>query len=885
MSWWTDLRERANALVRGSAADQELHEEMRQHIELETRAQMQRGLSERDARRHAEQVFGGLDRHYEQARDARGIRPLGDLLLDVRYALRTLRRNPGFTIAAVLVLALGIGANTSIFSAVNAIVLRPLPFPQSEQLYMVWEENPEKGWYKQIAAPANMLDWKERVRAFEDVAGYSFCCSTGVLSGRGEPRVLKGQVVTGNFFSVLGARPLHGRVFTDSETWQSEERAIVLSHRVWQDAFSADPAIVNQVIQLNGRPRRVVGVMPPSFAFPAREVDYWQPTGWNPGNRQQVFFRRAHSISVIARLRDGVSSSEANAQLQVVVKQLQTEYPETNRVMGAGITQLHEFLLGNTRTPLLVLLGAAGLLLLIGCANVGNLLLVKATGRQREIAVRAALGAGRFRLIRQLMTESLVLSIIGGTAGLFLGIAGTRLLVQLQPPGMLPDANVGVDARVVGFVMATTMVCGMLFGSMAAGWMGRATSSAALKEGGRTGAVGRSANRLASGLVVAEVALALLLVTGAGLLVRSFQQLTRVNPGFDSNGVLAVSLVLTDAKYDSQDKARLFFNQLIERTRAVAGLTEVGATNALPLVNSGYTSDFVFGHRPLEQYGTEVVHRSITPEYLRTMRVPILKGRGFTEEDRFDAAPVVLINEALAKQQFANEDPIGKRIAFDRQPDSTTTWYTIVGVVGNEHQRGIGTPPQIEVLNPFEQEVSFGMTLVLRTDGDPLSLLPALRQTIAAQDPSLPIFAARSMDTVRADALMRERFLMLMLLTFAAVAMVLSIVGVYGVIAQFTRQRTQEIGVRLALGAQPHDVQRMVVLRGGLLVLGGIAIGLLAAVASTGAMTTMLYNVQPVDMLTFGTVTLVLLTAGVLATWLPARRASRLDPGIALRPE
>ncbi len=648
-------------------------------IRLDIAARMRRGLTEAEARRDAERVFGGVDRHYEQARDARGVRPLGDFMMDVRYAARTLRRNPGFTLAAVLVLALGIGANTAIFSAVNAIVLRPLPFPQSGRLFMLWEENAEKNWYKQVAAPANMLDWRERVKAFEDVAGYNSCCSSAVLSGRGEPQVLKAQTVTGNFFSVLGVRRLQGRVFTDQESWRGEERVVVISHCTWRERFSGDPAIVNQTIQLNGLPRRVVGIMPEGFAFPAREVDYWQPMNWSPAFRQQVFFRRAHSARVIARLRDGVTGTRANAQLQTVVKQLQREYPETNRIMGAGMTPLHEFLLGSTRTPLLVLLAAAGVLLLIGCANVGNLLLVKATGRQREIAVRAALGAGRFRLIRQLMTESLVLSAIGGMAGLKPGIAGTRVLLQLQPPGLLPDTPVGIDARVVAFVLAATVLCGLLFGSMAAGWMGRATSSASLKEGGLFCAVGRSAHRLASGLVVAEVALALLLVTGAGLLVRSFQQLTRVNPGFDSRGVLAASVVLADAKYDSDDKARVFFEQLIERAAAIPGVTAAAGTNALPLADVGYTSDFVFGDRPLDQYGSEVMHCSVTPTCMQTMRVPLLKGRMLTAEDRANAAPVLLINEALAKQHFANIDPIGKRIAFDRLPDSTTVWYTIVG--------------------------------------------------------------------------------------------------------------------------------------------------------------------------------------------------------------
>jgi putative ABC transport system permease protein len=882
MTWWSDFRERILALVRGERGDHELREEIRTHLEMDVAARMDRGLSEEEARREAERIFGGTAHYYDEARDARGIRPLVDLLFDLRHALRGLRRGPGFAAIAILVLGLGIGANVAIFSAVNAVILRPLPYPEPDRLVALWEANPEKGWSQQVTAPANMLDWGERVRAFDGVAGH-LCCGQAVLGGDGEPRVIRGSTVTGNFFTVLGVRPLLGRAFVPRETWAADERVVVLSHRFWQGSFGADAAIVGRSIEIDGVPRRVVGVMGAGVGFPSADLDYWEPTNWAPDDREQRWFRQAHYLNAIARLRSGVDRGRADAELKAVARSLEDEYPATNRAMGAGLTPLHEYLVGKARTPLLVLLASAGFLLLIGCANVGNLLLVKTVGRQREIAVRAALGAGRFRLVRQMMTESLVLSAIGGAVGLGLGLAGTRLLARLQPSGVLPDQAYTVDWRVLAFIGATTVGCGLLFGSIAALWTGRAGAGEGLKEGGRSGSIGRTANRFASWLVVLEVALALLLVTGAGLLVRSFQQLLRVDPGFDPRGVLAVSLTLTDAKYSNDDQVRTFFQELHDRLRSVPGVSEIGATNALPLIETSFTSDFVVAGWPPDRFGTEVTHRTITPGYLAAMRVPLLRGRAISAQDRSGGQPVLLINEALARQHFGAEDPVGRRIAFGRVPDSSTTWYTIVGVVGNERQRGVAEQAPIQVLEPFQQHPTYNLRFVLRSDGDPMALLPAVRRTVAELDRNLPIFDARSMEAVRAESMARERFLMVLLLGFAGVALMLSMVGVYGVVAQFTRQRTRELGVRLALGAAPGDVRRMVVFRGMRLVLAGLVVGLGAALLTTRAMAAMLYNVRPADPLTFAAVGGALLTAGALAAWFPALRAGKLDPGAALR--
>ncbi|MGH7469341.1 MAG: ADOP family duplicated permease [Longimicrobiales bacterium] len=884
MSWWTELRERGRGFFRTGRADRELDEELRFHMEMDVAARVRAGQDAEQARRASTRAFGGIDRYRSETRDARGVRPLEDFVYDVRHALRGLRHNLGFTAAAVLVLALGIGANTSIFSAVNAVVLRPLPFPQPERLYMLWEENAEKNWYKENTAPANLLDWRERVPAFADVAGYT-AMGQVVFSGRGEPRAVGLAQVTGNFFSVLGVPPLHGRALRWEETWDAEERLVVISERFWRGALGASTEAVNSKITLEGLDHRVVGIMPARFAYPAAEVDVWLPTRFAPASRAEVWFRQAHWMRGIARLRPGVSEREANAQLQTVVGQLQREHPATNRGMGAGMTPLHEFLIGNTRKPLLLLMGAVGLLLLIGCANVGNLLLVKAASRQRELAVRNALGANRFRLIRQLLTESLALAVLGGAAGLLLGVLGTKFLISLQPEGLMPSSSFGADGRVLAFVTIVTLGCGLVFGAVPAAWVHRASAVAALKAGGRTGALGRSARTVAGSLVVAEIAVALILVVGAGLLVRSFQQLLRVHPGFDARGVLAVTLRLPHARYDKPEKTHLFYERLVERAAGLSGVEDAAATSALPLRFDGNTNDFVIAGRAPNEYGTEVVQRVVTPNYLRTMRVPLLRGRDISAADRKQSLPVVVINEALASKFFANRDPIGQRLAFERVPDSTSVWYTIVGVAANERQRGVALEPQIEVLQPYTQEWYITMHIVLRTAGDPMSVLPDVRRLVLELDPNLPILAVRSMEAVRDLALARERFLMALLLLFATVAFVLAVVGVYGVTAQFMRQRTQEIGVRLALGASSADVLLLMVRRGGALVASGVALGLLGALAGTRVMEGLLFNVKPVDAITFVTVAGTLAAAAIVAAWLPARRASRVEPLIALRPE
>jgi putative ABC transport system permease protein len=875
---------RLKALFRKDQTEQEMNEEIQHHLALETEHNRELGMSTGDAARKARLDFGGLEATREAERDARGVRWLEDFVGDVRYALRSLRRSPVLASAAILTLALGIGANTAIFSAVNAVILRSLPFREPDRLFMLWEQNPEKGWYKNIAAPANMLDWKEQVAAFEDVAAWADWRSSATLTGEGRPVVLNAAMVTGNFFSVLGVRPIAGRVFTPEETWETGTPVVVLTERIWREQFNADPGVVGRTVRLDGTVVQVVGVMPRSVgAFPYEGVDIWQPMAWKPERRSQASFRRAHWLRVAARLRPGVTPEEADAQLQATVRRLQQDYPATNRVMGAGMTPLHEFLVGDTRQPLLVLLGAVAVLLLIACGNVGNLLLVRAAGMEREVALRLALGSGRSRVVRQALTESLVLSLLGGAAGLAVGWWGTRLLILLQPPKMLPVQDIGMSWPVLLYVFLITLACGLLFGAAPAVWGARRAPVDALKEGGKSGSSGHRVRRWSDALVVGEVALALLLTVGACLVLRSFWRLQAVDPGFDPKGVLSVLVVLPGTRYDSPEKKYAFFDELVRRGRALPGVTMAAGTTSLPLTGLRWTSDFKAEGWGPDQVGFEVGHHEVTPDYFRTMTVPVLRGRAFTESDRAGALPVVIINQSLATRYFPGKDPIGRRVTFDKVPDSTSIWRTIVGVVQDERQEALALQPRTEFIAPVAQDGGGGLYLLLRTAGDPADLGPAARDLVSQMDPDLAILSMTTMDEIRDRSLARQRFMLTLLGAFSVVGLVLAVVGVYGVMAQLARGRVREMGIRIALGAQATEVQWLVVSHGLRLVAVGLGLGLTAALLLSRSITAFLFQVQPVDPITFVAVPLLLVLSATAACWLPALRASRASPALALR--
>jgi putative ABC transport system permease protein len=749
---------------------------------------------------------------------------------------------------------------------------------------MLYETNAERGWTQAEAAPANYFDWREQVDAFEDVAAYQSFGSPTVLSHDGTAQLLNTMTVTGNFFSVLGVPAALGRTFTDEETWGTGERIAMISHRVWQSRFGGDSALIGRTITLGGYPVRVIGVVPPSHAFPGWDTDVWRPTAVDRAAATRVSFRRAHWWRAIARLKPGVSPVQANSGLQVVVQRLQKEYPVTNTGMGADMMPLHRFLVGDVRQPLLALQIAVGLLLLIACANVGNLLLVRAADRERESVVRLALGAGRGRLVRQALSESLVLSTLGGLAGIALGWAGTRVLGAMQPEGMLPVGNITVNASVLLFALAVSVASGLLFGIGPALWAGRRAPAEVLKEGGR----GTSRTRLrrwSHALAVAEVAVALVLLAGAGLLVRSWYRVQSVNPGFDSEGVLTMTTSLPPGNFDTQDKRDAFFAAALERLRAIPGVREAGTISRLSLTEPGWSSDFAVAGRGREEFGIQVLHREVSPKYHATLNIPVLSGRAFTDEDSRNTTPVLLINEALAKKYFANDDPIGKRVAFDRYPDSTSYWRTIVGVVGNELQQGLEFPAQPEFFAPVVQDENGPRAFVIRTSVPPMSIAQTARATIADVDRNVAVNRVVPMTEIRDAALARRRFVMTLVLTFAGAGLLLAVVGVYGVMSQLARGRRREIGIRVALGAPLTNIRSMVVARSLVLATTGVAIGLAVSLAATRAMEALLFEVSPVDPLTFTLVGLTLAAAAVAASMPTAWRASRVNPTETLRAE
>jgi putative ABC transport system permease protein len=804
---------------------------------------------------------------------------IDDLAVDLRFAFRTLRKRPGFTAVAILIFGLGIGANTAIFSAVNAVLLRPIPVSDPDRLVMVWEENREEGWAREVAAPANFYDWREQVSAFRDAAGYGTGQAT--LAGDGLPEVLSGSWVTGNFFAVLGVRAAHGRTFREEETWGDAERVVVLSDAFWARRFGRDPAIVGASITIDEVPREVVGILPAGVEFPERGVDLWMPLGWDRSAPQRSWFRSEHFLRVVARLEAGASLEQADEQLQVVVQRLREEYPETNGELGAGITPLQEFLVADARAPLLILLGSTGLLLVLTCANVANLLLVRALGRDREVALRRALGAGGGRIVRQLLTESVALALAGGVVGLSAGLLGVRAMVALQPPGAWRLDDVPIDARVLLFALVISIASGVLFG-MAPALRGKSASATTALMQGTRATSGKRSRRASQLMVVAEIGLAVVLVTGAGLLLRSFVALRQVDPGFRIESRAGAAVVLPP-RYDSDAKILTFVDELVPRLERLRGVESVTYMSRLPLTGStAGLRDFTIEGDAGDYTAVYFSGRAVAPNYFMAMGVPVLRGRAFAESDRAGSEPVVVINREMSRKYFANEDPIGRRIAFERNAGAAARWYRIVGMVGDEHQNGVGSPPQAEYFIPFRQIPSVRVRLVVHARGELSGLAEMMRAEVAAVDPMLPLSEYQTLEQMYAGSLGRDRFLFTLVSAFAGLALLLATVGVYGVTAESARRRTHEIGIRVALGARAGDVARMILGHGLSLAGAGILLGLLGALAGVRLLATVLYGVAPHDATTFVTVPIVLALAAGAACAIPALRAARVDPVVAL---
>jgi len=806
---------------------------------------------------------------------------------DVRYGLRVFLSKPGFTVVAVITLALGIGASTAIFSVVNGVLLKPLPYREPQRLVQFWETNPPKGWTEAVVAPANFFDWQAQSGSFEEMGAYigSDTRSAGItglqMTGNGPPVLVKALYVTGNVFSVLGADAALGRTLTSDETWAGHEKVAVLSNGIWKRRFGSDPDIIGKKIQLDGSAVEVVGIMPAGFYFPSQEAELWIPMGWNQTRLAQV--RRPHFLRVIGRLKTGVSIEQAQSEMTGIAERLEQQYPRTNTQMGVGLGPMLEWIVSDTRTVLLTFLAAVAFLLLIACANVANLMLVRAAGRTREIALRVALGASRFRIARQLLIESVILSLIGGGLGVMLAAWGTDILLGINPDNIPRLGEISINPPVLGFALVVSILTSLIFGLAPALGSSNPDLSTMLKEGGQKGTVSHG-GKLRSVLVASEVALSCILVIGAGLVVKSFIRLQQVDPGFQPDHLLTFKISLRGKKYSEAAQSNAFFNSLEQKVRSLAGVQGFALVTRLPLKGYPWTSDFTIEGRSPEEFGKEVRHKEITPDYFETLGIPMIAGRKFDESDGPNSVPVVIVNEALARMHFQSEDPIGKRLKFSK-PTEDDTWNTIVGVVKDTKQDGLRKAPRPEIFQPLLQNPQSDMMLAVRTAVTPASLLPAMNEQIHALDPDLALSEIATGEQLIHASLGGDRFAMFLLSLFAGAALLLAAVGIYGVMSYSVAQRTHEMGLRMALGAQARDVVGLVV-RGGLKVsLSGVSVGVVAAYGLTRLIERLLFGVSATDPVTFVFVSLMLVGVALVACFIPARRSSRVDPMVALRYE
>lgn len=864
---------------RRSSVERELTEELNSFVELLTERKMKDGLSQEEACRAALLEVGGVEQVKEEVRAGRAGFALETLLLDVRYGMRSLLKKPGFTLTAVIALGLGIGANTAIFSVINGVLLRSLAYASPEKIVMLWERNVAGTRLQNLVSPGNFLDWQKQSTSFEQMAAVADT-RVNLTGNASEPEEIKAQFVSQQFFPALGVQPMMGRFFLPEEDRPGNDLVIILSHQVWQSRFGGDPAIIGKRAIVSARQRTIIGVMPPGFHFLDNEVKAWMPLALDPGINYRETTGRY--LRVVARLKTGVAAQQAQAELTGIAKQLEQALPKFQTGWTVNLVPMHEQVVGEIRPILIVLLAAVAFVLLIACANVANLLLARAAARQKELALRAALGAGRLRLVRQMLTESVLLALMGGLLGVFLAYGGIQLLIAFGPDNIPRLNEITIDPSVLGFTFAVSLLTGVVFGLIPAMQASRPDLNDALKEGSR-GSTGSRSATFRNVFVVAEVSLALVLLIGAGLMIRSFMQLQSVETGFRAENVLTMRVQLPRKKYGEPHQIVDFFRQAQQRIAQLPGVQAVGAISYLPLTGLASRDGFkIIGQpapAPGQEPGTEV--RVITPTYFQAMGIPLLKGRLLDERDVKESR-VLLINETMAKKYFPNQEPVGKQIevSWDGSgPDE------IVGVVGDIREAGLEKEAEPAIYWSHPREPYSGMALVVRAPGDAARLATAVQKEIRALDPDQPIADVRTMKEVISRSIARPRFNTLLLGIFAAVALLLASVGLYGVMNYSATQRTHEVGIRMALGATRADIMRLVVGNGMLLTMIGIAIGMAASFGLTRVMQSFLFGVGATDALTFIAVSALLIAVALVANYIPARKATRVNPVIALRYE
>jgi predicted permease len=885
MRWLRAWFVRLGASLGMHLREKDFSAELENHLQMHIEDNLRSGMNPEEARRQALIKLGGVEQTKAMYRDRRDLPVLEGLLQDLRYGLRMLRKNPGFTCVAILTLALGIGANTAVFSVVYAVLLQPLPYKDPSRLVVLNETTPKVGDVS-VSYP-NFLDWRAGSRTFSQMAalhGVGFN-----LSGITQPENISGSAVSPNYLSMMGIRPFLGRDFDASEEKAGTAPVVLLSYSLWQSHLGGEPNVVGRTITLDGRGFTIVGILPPSYRS-LDKTDVLLPTGvWATDNSDETTERGARGdMTVIARLAPGATFAQARAEMEAIAARLAKEFPGSNDQFGVTLRPIREAFVGDAGPMILILFGAVMFVLLIACANVANLFLVRGSARAREIALRMAFGAGRGRIIRQMLTESFVLAFLGGVLGLAFALAGIRGITRLIPADALAGLALSLNGAVLLFAAGVVILAAVIFGLAPAAHSANPDVQSVLKEGARTVSAGAAQNRLRTSLAVAELSLALILLVGAGLMMKSLYRLMNVDPGFRADRVLKLGMELRTQQYSKDPAILTFWQQVLDRVRALPEVESAAVGTVVPLTDNHSRTDITIEGMALPAPGAfpHPDFHTVSPGYTATLGIPLLRGRTFTEADNQNAPRVALINALLAKRFFPNADPIGKRFMFGH-PSSAhpPQWYAIVGVVADTKLYGLANPARLEVYDSCLQDPTGGMDLLVKSRADPAALTSSIRVAVQSIDKDQPLFAISTMKELVRNSVATRRITLVLLGLFSGLALILGAIGIYGVISYSVAQRTHEIGIRAALGAQRRDVVRLVMNAGAKIVFFGIALGIAGALALTRLMASLLFEVQPADFMTFAAVTILLALVAFAASYIPARRAMRVDPIVALRYE